>query len=774
MKLTAGLATLIAGAAWVAFKVIIGQAPWSSQVSLLGDMGNQSAPLLAYYRDVLTGDANGDLLFAWGMSYGQSFVGDFAFYLANPLNLLVVVFPRANVPQALLVVQIVMGALTAGSMSLLLSTLRPGWRWLNVALAVGWGTLPFLTLDAGYHPYFGVGPMVLPLMIASAIWVRDGHRTWAVAIVFAVAFLSSFYAGYMASLGAGLVVLALVAAEPDRWPRPLATMLAWVGRATLGAAMSAILVLPTYFAAAGSARPSDLPFNSGFLGDWLAAVLPAADTIGLAPSWSPGPAVLVVFVMGLAAAAPRPALTWGGALSAVLLSLAWQPTSLLWHGGDVPNGNFFRQAWVPAAIVVIGAWQLAPALAASLSRAGGWRGPLLAVGAMLALVIAATPRADVVTPSAAVLGVAVIGVVAAAVILRGSGSRVAAVALLAMIAATMLLGRTAAYDHLVARSNVVLDFDELPSMRQAIARALALGHDTNAGAAVTQGWTMNDPLLLGGTGATGYSTLMPRRTSEVAGLAGAKLRAGGRRAYTLGTALEHAVFGVRQRTDPTRSQARWLPAGTPEPAAPSSPLEFYASHLDGGVARVQLEGVAAGSTWTGTAACPPTTPILYRAGTAELEQLTVDGKRGVVHANAWVGEVHPLTDRPGPWEVTIRGVEPFAPARLLMCAAEAPRPQGVPAVMDREGHRFSVQASSGSAGALVIGTAYTPEWSCRSTDGEPALDTYDHAGLLGIRAGGRATSCTFEPRGLAAGAWLSGAALLLALALGVRDARRRG
>ena len=99
MKLTAALASLTAGAVWLAFKVIIGQAPWSSQVSLLGDMGNQSAPLLAYFRDVLTGRANGDLIFAWGMSYGQSFWGDFAYYLANPLNLLVVAFPGPTCPR---------------------------------------------------------------------------------------------------------------------------------------------------------------------------------------------------------------------------------------------------------------------------------------------------------------------------------------------------------------------------------------------------------------------------------------------------------------------------------------------------------------------------------------------------------------------------------------------------------------------------------------------------------------------------------------------------
>jgi hypothetical protein len=106
-----------------------------------------------------------------------------------------------------------------------------------------------------------------------------------------------------------------------------------------------------------------------------------------------------------------------------------------------------------------------------------------------------------------------------------------------------------------------------------------------------------------------------------------------------------------------------------------------------------------------------------------------------------------------------------------MCAAESPRAHGAPAVMRRNGHRFTVEASAVPAGALVIGTAYSPEWSCRPTDGSAALATYDHAGLLGIRAEGRATSCSFEPRGLAAGAGLSAVALLLAAALGLRDAR---
>ena len=44
---------------------------------------------------------------------------------------------------------------------------------------------------------------------------------------------------------------------------------------------------------------------------------------------------------------------WAALLGLTLASIALPPTALLWHGGDVPDGNSFRQAWVVAGIVTV-------------------------------------------------------------------------------------------------------------------------------------------------------------------------------------------------------------------------------------------------------------------------------------------------------------------------------------------------------------------------------------------------------------------------------------
>jgi hypothetical protein len=769
---TAVLAAVCAMVVWSAFKALVHQAPWMHDVTVIGDMGDQSVPFLAYYRDVLTGRANGDLIFAWGMTYGQSFLPTFTQYLANPFNLLVLAFPRTDVTQALFAIQILMGAATAAAMSLLLSALRPGWPAMNVGLSIAWASLPFLTLDASYHPYWGVGVLAMPLMVLTALRFRSGAPQtgrWLAIPVFAVAFLANFYTAYMAAIGAGLIVIALMLAQPASWQRPGQAFASWVLRAALGASMAAVLIVPTYLAVQQSAQPPPPSFQAGSAIDWIAALLPGADTVTRAPAWGPAIPVVALMAMGLMGRPTRPRVVWAALLGLTLASIALPPTALLWHGGDVPDGNSFRQAWVVAGIVTVGAWELAPGAAELARRQTGWaRTPVPAI--LLAALLAGALASTIIVPASVLAGAVLALATGAVVAARGVDRPWGGAAVLAMVAIVMLVGQPSAVRRFADRANVLVDFGWLPGRSTQIERALAAGHGTSAGLDVTRRETGNDPLLLGGTGMTGYSTMMPASSARIAALAGATVRAGGRRIFTRGTTLEHAVFGLNDRQARDRYQARWLVATTMNEGTPASTFAFYSAHLGEQVRRPNLDGAPNAAGWTGTATCPPPATVLYTDAADGPLVVDVDGAVRGLPRGPWAGTLTEIASGGGPWRISLGGGEP---ADVLFCATAKSVPPGIPAAIRREGHSFRVAAApGGQATQLLVATPHQSEWACRRSDGE-AAPTYESGGLLGIDAAGEAVSCSFEPRGLGLGMGMSAAAAAGAIGWHAAVAYRR-
>lgn len=89
----------------------LGMWPVGVETGLIVDMHHQYAPLLADLRDMLL--HGGSPLYSFHVGLGSSYLPLFAYYLASPFNLLLVLFPEHLLPEALLVITLLKNALTA-------------------------------------------------------------------------------------------------------------------------------------------------------------------------------------------------------------------------------------------------------------------------------------------------------------------------------------------------------------------------------------------------------------------------------------------------------------------------------------------------------------------------------------------------------------------------------------------------------------------------------------------------------------------------------------
>ena len=95
---------------------------------------------------------------------GRALPPDVGVYLASPLSLLVVLFPRDRVDLAAFVIQVLHLSLAAAAMTHYLRRISPGPWVASAALGAAYGICGWAVDDAGYLPIWLPGLVAFPLL----------------------------------------------------------------------------------------------------------------------------------------------------------------------------------------------------------------------------------------------------------------------------------------------------------------------------------------------------------------------------------------------------------------------------------------------------------------------------------------------------------------------------------------------------------------------------------------------------------------------------------
>ncbi|MEW2520232.1 YfhO family protein [Actinacidiphila alni] len=389
------LAACIAALAFCVGDAVAGSYPFGSRTRSVNDLGNQFVPYHAHLWDLLHGTADGGLFLNWQSGYGSSFLPDLGTYVSSPFALLVAFFPRDRIDLAVYAVTVLKIAAAAAAMAVLLLALRPGRWWAAGALGASYALCGWTLMQASYNPMWLDGLIAFPLMCLVAEWARAGRRPCLSVVVVALCWIANFYTAYMATIGAGLVLIARLLTErtddprvPGRreWPRALGR----AARSTvLGIGLSAPLVL-TIFKGTKLAYPGLVQeFRPKPWSDLFGRMLPGTYGFATPSTYVDTVALLLAFALPFHPAVPRRTRTvWTVLVLAVTASFQWKPTHLVWHAFSTPNGSAYRETFILSGMMVIAGWF---AFAHGLP---GWRQLAWATGVMAALVAVTRWGAD--------------------------------------------------------------------------------------------------------------------------------------------------------------------------------------------------------------------------------------------------------------------------------------------------------------------------------------------------------------------------------------------
>ena len=292
--LGAGLGAAVAMAAFLTSGVVRGTYPFGERSRAVNDLGNQFVPFHAHLWDLLHGTSSGDLLFNWNSAFGVPYWAEFVSFLGNPFSLLVAVFPRRLVDLGVYTGQCLSIGLGAAVMALWLRRLRPGPWWQAGLLGAAYGLSGWTLNDGAFDPMWLWGLTAFPLMLlALDRCTRERGWLWAAPMV-GLAWAGNFYTALMAAVGTAVVGVVLLATR--EWSRT--GLLRFAGRAaltfTLGTALAAPVIWPTYLAAANAQPLPALPYSPPPLLEYLLQLLPAQRAFGSLPRFFVGMLALLL------------------------------------------------------------------------------------------------------------------------------------------------------------------------------------------------------------------------------------------------------------------------------------------------------------------------------------------------------------------------------------------------------------------------------------------------------------------------------------------------
>lgn len=188
------LAFLVSTAVFCLVAAVRGVYPFGAESFLTEDLKYQYVDLFTWYRNVLTGGDS--LLYSFSPSLGSNAWGLWSYYLASPLNLLILLFPANLLTLALFVIS----AIKQGLMGLTATF------WLRRRFGLTGGTALALALCLPCslwiftqlrNPMWMDAMVLLPLL-AHAAWRLSRRGTWGELVAVLVATIACcWYTGYM-------------------------------------------------------------------------------------------------------------------------------------------------------------------------------------------------------------------------------------------------------------------------------------------------------------------------------------------------------------------------------------------------------------------------------------------------------------------------------------------------------------------------------------------------------------------------------------------------
>lgn len=327
--------------------------PFGDRDILTIDLYHQYAPFLAELQNRLR--SGGGLFYSWSGGLGTNFYALFAYYLASPLNLLLVLFPAANLTEGILTITLIKVGLAGACFYRFLRGVyhREGMAALSFSIMYA---LSNYVLSYSWNIMWLDGIFLLPLIMLGLVRLVRDNKFLLYCLSLGLLIASNYYIAFFVCLFTILMFPILLfryqsLAHPWRLAGKVGQFAFF---SVLSGGLASILLLPTYFSlqltsAADDAFPQSIT-NYFDLFDYIGQHFMLADpTIrdGM-PNMYCG--LLVLILLPVYFLSKRISLKEKflhiAAILILILSFNINTLNFIWHGLHFPNQLPYRNSFV--------------------------------------------------------------------------------------------------------------------------------------------------------------------------------------------------------------------------------------------------------------------------------------------------------------------------------------------------------------------------------------------------------------------------------------------
>ena len=155
----------------------------SNTTILFGDMFSQYIGFFGKLKDVLSGD--GSIFYAFNKSLGGNTIGLFAYYLASPLNLIFVLFPKELLSNAILIIYLIKIGISSLALAIYINKVYRKNDYSILIFSLCYGLMSY-TIVFHINIMWLDGVMLLPLIALGIenIINKNKYKLYIVSLIF--------------------------------------------------------------------------------------------------------------------------------------------------------------------------------------------------------------------------------------------------------------------------------------------------------------------------------------------------------------------------------------------------------------------------------------------------------------------------------------------------------------------------------------------------------------------------------------------------------------